>query len=623
MSRYVFDTETNGFLDVVTNCWIVRVINIDTGEKIRWLEGDFGWKKVFDEATLLVGHNIIGYDLPVLEKLFDYKPKKHTVLHDTMIMSLVLDYNRDGGHSLDAWGQKLGYHKIHFDKFDAYSEEMDVYCERDVDLNLKVYRALLQEFSPLMARSPQIKIYMRVEHAVARWCAMANLHGWPFNVEAARELLVTLEANVENTRSIIQPLLGLKTVAVDKVKGVVEVKSPKWVKNGGYAAHTANWFDIMWESGQDEDRLVEGDYCRVEFVELDLDSVADVKIFLFRNNWKPTEWNFKFNETTKRKERTSPKITEDSLEALQGHGKIYCDFLTNKSRRDILKGWLNNVDEKGLLHGECFTIGTPSLRARHSIIVNVPAADSVWGPEMRKLFGCLPGWKLIGCDSAGNQARGLAHYLKSPEYVELLLNGDIHQYNADVLTSVLKKLGINHTVPRANAKRVLYAFLFGAAGDKIMTYIPGIVAHFDTPGLGNKIKNGFARAVPGLETLLEKLESIFSKTKQYGPGYITGLAGNRIYCDSYHKLLVYLLQAAEKATCGAAVMLTMERLEAEGIPYIPCIMMHDELDMMVPEEFAEKAAAISKQTFTDGPLLFGVTIMSGESKIGNNWMEVH
>ena len=70
-------------------------------------------------------------------------------------------------------------------------------------------------------------------------------------------------------------------------------------------------------------------------------------------------------------------------------------------------------------------------------------------------------------------------------------------------------------------------------------------------------------------------------------------------------------------------MLTMERLEAAGIPYIPCIMMHDEEDFQVPEEFAERAAAIGKQAFIDGPKLFGINIMDGDAKIGNNWYEVH
>jgi len=86
---------------------------------------------------------------------------------------------------------------------------------------------------------------------------------------------------------------------------------------------------------------------------------------------------------------------------------------------------------------------------------------------------------------------------------------------------------------------------------------------------------------------------------------------------------VYLLQATEKITCSSALMLTMERLEAENIPYMPCIFYHDEIDFQVPEEFAERAAEIGKQAFADGPKLFGINIMSGDAKIGNTWYDVH
>jgi hypothetical protein len=67
----------------------------------------------------------------------------------------------------------------------------------------------------------------------------------------------------------------------------------------------------------------------------------------------------------------------------------------------------------------------------------------------------------------------------------------------------------------------------------------------------------------------------------------------------------------------------MQRLEAAGIPYQPLIFMHDEEDFMVPEEYAEQAQAISKQAFIDGPKLFGIEIMDGESKIGKTWYDVH
>lgn len=628
MSRYVFDIEGDHLLPKLKTIWVICLYNLDTNEETSFEGHETDkWMPILSNAELLVGHNIEGYDIPALEKIYNWKPSKSTRRHDTYVLSSVLDYNRECGHSLDGWGKLLGYHKIEFNDFSCYTPEMLEYCQQDVRLNVKVYSALVKELNDALGRvthPDRLKWYIRAEQAVSRWCALAEMRGWPFNKDYASELFSKMEEELNETRYRLMPLLGMKTVAVDKLKGEVATKKPKWTKQGCYDSHTAKWFDIdPWSGFEGEERLVEGEYCRVEFKQLDLDSINDVKIFLFRNNWQPTEWNYKsvFNPDTGRNEkiRMAPKITEDSLEVMQGNGKLYCDFLTTKSRYSILKGWLENCDENNRVHGSCFTIGTPSMRARHSGIVNVPSADSPWGKEMRSLFGTIPGWKLIGCDSAGNQARGLAHYLQSDEFTKQLLEGDIHQFNADVLTSILKEMGIDYTVPRSAAKRILYAFLFGASGEKLWSYIFGTLDKKN----GNRLKSGFIKAVPGFEALVKKLENVYGATSKFGDGYIYGIAGNKVYCDSFHKLLVYLLQACEKATCSAAVMLTMERLEAEGIPYQPCIMMHDEIDFLVPDEYKEIACSIGSVAFKDGPKLFGVEIMDGDGKIGESWYDVH
>jgi len=622
MSRLVFDIESDNLLRDCTKMYILAAYDLDTNKMKYWLEGDLSWKEELDKATLLVGHNILGFDLYVLKKLFNYVPPKTCNVHDTLIMSQILDYKRfdNDGHSLARWGESLAFPKGDFNDWSKYSEEMLKYCLQDVKLTVKVYQQLVEEFKIMISKSPSIKDYMRAEHAATRWSTEASLTGWPFDLAAAQTLFDRLEVEMQKAYSALSSKLGRKTVAIDKKKGIVEYKTPKWTKQGFYDAHTANYFGVDPCSGfEGEERMILGEYSRVAFEDLSLDSVADVKIFLFRNGWQPTEYNIKTDPITNKKVKASPKITEDSLEFLGGDGKLYLEFLTAKSRHSILKTWMDNTDSNGMLHGDCMVIGTPSMRSRHSIIVNVPSVDSPWGKEMRSLFKCNDNWKLIGCDSSGNQARGLAHYLGDPDYIHTLLNGDIHQYNADMLTKVLMDMGIVYEVKRSQAKRVLYAFLFGASGTKLWSYIFGNMDEAN----GKKLKSGFLKAVPGFKDLLTKLESVYGKTSQYGNGYIPSAAGNRIYVDSFHKLLVYLLQSAEKITCSSALMLTMERLEAENIPYMPCIFYHDEIDFQVPEEFAERAAEIGKQAFADGPKLFGINIMSGDAKIGNTWYDVH
>lgn len=636
MSRYVWDIEADNLLKNVTKVWCHVFKDIDSKEVIKLRPGENRWIEILSNAKLIVGHNILSYDFSVLEKLYGFKRKSDLVVHDTLIMSLVLNYNRfpGGRHSLENWGKLLGYPKIEFNDFSKFSEEMLTYCVGDVELNLRVYTTLLEDFRRQSEKNPLLKVYLRVEHAVAEWCAKAELYGWPFDKKAAEEIFKKMAAEMKEAEEAITPILGMKTVAVDKEKGVVPSKKPKWIKNGDYAAHTADWFKIPAFLGQDPDnfekdelseeerkqfRPILGEYSRVEFRPLKLSSTDDVKLFLFRNGWVPTEFNWKRDPETGSMIKMSPKITEEDLEGLEGHGKLYSNYVSTKSRYSILETWLEELDSENKLHGSCFTIGTPSMRARHSIIVNVPSVEAPWGKEMRSLFITQPGWVLVGADSAGNQARGLAHYLKSEQYIDLLLNGDVHSFNAEKATEVLKAMGFSKVVERSQAKRILYAFLFGASGKKLWSYIFGAMDEKK----GAKFKKGFTSAVPGFEALLKKLDNIYGKTKQYGDGYIPGIGGNRIFVDSFHKLLVYLLQSCEKATCGAATMLAMQRLESEGIPYRPCIFMHDEIQFAVPEEHAVRAAEIAKEAFKEGPKLFGIEIMDGESKIGRSWYETH
>lgn len=658
MSRLVFDCEANGLLKEATDMWLLYTYDLDTGEKTYWEQGFDGWKKKLSSARLLVGHNIIGYDLPLLRKLYDFELPESVNVHDTLVLSRVLDYRRFGykGHSLDAWGDALNFRKIYIpDKanfFKQYSPEMLEYCERDVMLNVKVYDVLMKEYRELSEREPNLKYYLRSEQAVADWQIRAETNGWPFDVERGFELFDTLENELKTATERIEPKLGKKAVIVDRLteatkkrlmeKGVDRdllsvlersnyiggaaaiPKSPKWVKNGFYDSHTASWFAVPPESGYaGEERLIEGPFCRVKFENLKLSSVADVKLFLSRNGWKPTEWNTKVDPDTGERLKTSPKITDDDLELLGGDGALYKNYVSASSRYSILKTWLENVDWAGYLHGDSNPIGTPSMRMTHNVIVNVPSVDSLWGREMRELFICPEGWKIVGCDSAGNQARGLAFFLNDEEFIDVILHKDIHLYNAKKLIEVLDEMGMKHDFTpesiRPNAKRILYAFLFGASGKKLWGYLFGV----QNVKMGNKLKKGFVRAVPGFNELLDKLSKIYGKTSQDGYGYIPSLVGTKIYVDSFHKLLVYLLQSTEKITCSAAVMLTMDRLRKEKIPYKPLIIMHDEFQCMAPEEYAERVREIGIESFKEGPKLFGIDIMDGDGKVGNSWYETH
>jgi len=668
--KLVFDSESDDLALEATRLWIVCIQDADTGETWEYEEGDLGWQEKLDEATHIIGQNIIEHDFPLMKKLTGWEPKEGILIQDTLVMSRALDYNRFGNfkHSQEEWGKVTGYEKQAHEDWSVFSEEMRMRCRTDVEGNIVMYRILMDEFKAIYEKNDYVPDYLLAENAASKWVGMSHMNGWPFDKVAGEKLKLELEEVIQRVTAELSPKLGMKTVAKDKVPNTngeeVEVKTAKWVASGAYHHHTCAYFDVNpWAGFQGESRPIVGEYCRLETVDLSLTSTDDVKTFLFRNGWVPLEYNTKFDEDLKKKVQTSPKITEESLEFLGGDGKLYREFAVASSRLSILKTWLEETDDNGMLHGDCVTIGTPSLRARHKIIVNVPAMESKWGPEMRSLFICKPGYKLVGCDSAGNQGRGLAHYLKNAEYTDTIVNGDIHMYNAKKLDGVLKEMKVDWTdflakntkakgalgrflerrgltayeyyksprraavkamwkQKRARAKRVYYSFLFGAGGAKVWLYCFGKPDH----AKGNKLKKGFAQSVPGFANLEKKLKKEWEDTKAkfgYKKASITAITGVPIYVDSTHKLLVYLLQAFEKATCSAAIMMLMMYLEEEGIPYIPHIFMHDEVDFSVPEKYAARAAELGIKAFTEGPKLFGVEIMSGSGKIGMNWKEIH
>jgi DNA polymerase I-like protein with 3'-5' exonuclease and polymerase domains len=643
MARYLFDIESDGLLDTISKVWIVALFNIDTKEERQYLEGDLGWIEEMSSATLLTGHNIINFDLCALKKMFKWEPSKTCNIHDTLLMSQSQNYKRfkSGRHRLDDWGEFLGDSKIDWRahaiqlglieenspdgaEFQQFHPAMTDYCIQDVRLNFKVYQYLLAEYREITAKNPSFKDSLRNEHAVAKFVSRCKENGWLVDRGAAENLLLEMYNQMKATEAIINPYLKVRTKAKDAkiTQGEYPFKTPKFIKNGNYDAHTANWFFIPPECGQEEeDRLIVGPYSRIEFIQPDMSNMADVKKYLFSIGWQPDDFNRRKNEDGSYR-ITSPKLSEESLLALGEHGKIINDYTTTKSRYGILKGWLERMDDTNHLHGDCFTIATPTGRARHKTVANIPTPDAIWGKQMRSLLIANKGRKIVGCDSSGNQFRALCHYLKNDEYTKLVIDGDVHQDNANKLTDILREMKVynsSEVVKRKTAKPFIYAFLFGAGGAKLSL----IVLNKNMPDIGNKLKNEFIKRVPGLQPLVRKINEIYHKTESRGVAWIPGLDGRKIYCDSLHKSLNYLLQAFEAVSCKAAIAYFMKRMEEENIPYDPLLWNHDEFQVEVDEQYAEKTLEIGVEAYRESAKVFGCNILDGAGKIGNTLYETH
>ena len=249
--KFVFDSESDGLALEATRLHIVCIEDYDTGETWEYLEGDLGWQKKLEEATHLIGHNIVEHDFPLMEKLTDWVPPAHVKIQDTLIMSRAQDYNRFGNykHAMELWGEYLGKPKQEHEDWSVFTEEMRQRCRSDVKLNCLMYKELLGEFYSILKKQPLVCEYILCEHAASKWVGMSHMNGWPFDIPAAKRLQVELEEVVERVTAELEPKLGCKAVAKDKKGGEIEVKSAKWVASGAYHSHTAAWFDVDPWSG--------------------------------------------------------------------------------------------------------------------------------------------------------------------------------------------------------------------------------------------------------------------------------------------------------------------------------------------------------------------------------------
>lgn len=616
----MFDLETDGLLHEATTIWIFVAEDLNTGEQTVFSDEDKTARPLkelpafLDSCRLLAGHHILMYDILILEKLLGWKPKSSQKLVDTMVMSQVLNYKRFGfGHSLKVWGDFFGYPKVEHNNWSQYSPEMRNRCVVDVKLNVKVYNYLLAELNSRKNKET-LKLGIKVEHGTSRFVGRSVLHGWPFDVVKAKEVRNQLEEKMRLIEQTINPKLKTKLTQLDRDP---EFKSPAWIKTGNYAVRTAGWFEIDPARGQEEDRPVWGDYCRVELVQPDIGSMESVKTLLYELGWEPDEWNY-VKDGKGALVKSSPKLTEASLEPLGEVGAMINEFYTLRSRHSILKTWMEeNLTDQNKIHGDCFVIGTPTARSRHAVIANIPSADATFGPEIRSLFSSRPGYVIVGADSKGNQNRALAHYLNNAAYTEAICTGDIHDFNRKILESIVGPMGPDG---RKRAKAFFYALIFAGGAGKLALIVTG---RRDTT-IGQKIKDEFLKKIPGLNELVTKLEKMFEATQsKTGKGYIMALDGRPIFMEGKRLALNYLLQSFEKITVAAAVTQLQEELDEGGFDWQPLIVYHDELQFEVREDQAEAAKELAIKAFKEAPKQFGAVIMDGSAAIGKNWYETH
>ncbi len=607
--KLVYDIETDGF--DATKVWCLVAHNLDTGSTYKFSDYDNSIPSMDDgcvmlnNAEVLIGHNIIGFDNLVMEKLYGLKLNEKKI-YDTWIMSQVLQYKRPHKHGLKGWGEHLNNSKIEFDEWDNYSKEMLRYCVQDVKLNADVFNHLMVEYKKIAAKRPAIKEGLLIEHDTAKFNARVKTRGWNFDVVKAKKNLKAMNVRMLEIENILHPQLGTHKVYIDKVE-----KFPKFKKNGDYTAVTARLLsDFYNKEIKTTDIHVHAagePFQRFTVEQITLGSMELVKEWLLTIGWKPDEYNRK--KVGREWVTVGPKITDTSLEKLGDLGKMISEYYTLRNRSSVIKGWLE-VLSNGRIHGNMWTIGTQTFRCRHEVIVNLPGVNAPWGKELRELFIPDDNWKVVGADSSGNQLRGLCHYVGNDEFTNEVIYGDQHQRNADAL-------GCSRPI----AKNYLYAYLFGAGDAKLGSILTGK----PNANAGKKSREDFAKGIKGLAELKNRLGDVWRST-QYatGEGWFPGLDGRPVFVSGEYQALNYLLQTAEGITCKSALSYAMNKINEEGLRAEPRLFYHDEIAYVAHPDDADRVGEILQESFKEGPKMFGVTCMEGgDYVIGSSYADVH
>jgi DNA polymerase-1 len=597
--KLVFDIEANGLLTTVSKFHCAGAMDVDTGEEYWFRPHQLQeFLDLLDSAKVIIAHNAYGYDVEALRILSGGSWTPKATVQCTKVMSQMLNYRRFGfGHSLKQWGEAFGDQKGDYNGgWEEFNEDMFTYMKQDVRLGTRVYNHLMQEVKNYIASSGSkgilkaLRSEMQMDHIMVK----QNRNGWLFNAPEATQLLTTVENKMKSIEDFINPQLPARLRKVDN-----EPKSPKFTKAGKPAAWMRNWFSLGDECVVD-DCPVWGEFSRIEFIDGDVGNTDTVKRMLYSLGWQPDEWNWK--RIDGKFIKVSPKLSDSSLEGLGDVGKALMEYYTLRSRHSIIKGWFEHIDSNSRLHGDVFNIGTPTFRQTHKIIANLPSGKAVLGPEVRKLFVARKGYKLVSADSAACQLRLLAHFMKNEEFTKEILDGDIHQKNADILGC-----------DRPTAKPFIFAFLYGAGGKKLGSIL-GV-----SEKEGNKKKKQYLESIPALKKLINSVQNIVEHQ-----GYIPGLDDRPIYTESAHKALNYLIQGAEAVVMKYTIIMIEEELEKAGLDSSILLFYHDEVTYEVKEEQAEQAREIIMRCFEEAPKALGVDIMTcGDCNIGDDYYDVH
>ena len=573
-SPLFLDIETDG-LDPST-IWMA-VTRQDGQSKVHYsadtlsdaLQGSFS----------VIGHNLIGFDLPVLKRLWGLSVASERV-QDTLVLSRLSDPAREGGHRLANWGEILGYPKGDHSDWTCYSKEMEEYCIRDVEVTEKAYNKLRIELLKFSKES------IELEHQVQCIIQQQVRNGWLLDIRHAMDLLATLKERQMALEDEVQKVFKPKWVDVKEV-------TPKTKKDGSLSkvGLTDDEYAKIQETG---DR---SPFMRKHLKPFNLGSRRQIGEYLKDFGWEP-----KVLTPT-----GQPVVDEATLSTVEGipQAQLIAEYLMVQKRVAQVDSWIEAADEDtGRVHGYVNSNGAVTGRMTHSKpnVAQVPASRAPYGEQCRACWTVPKNKVLVGFDASGLELRMLAHYMNDKEYTNEILHGDIHTANQQLA-------GLES---RDQAKTFIYAFLYGAGDGKLGTIVGG------NASTGAALRERFLDGLPTLRTLTERVQ------KDAEREVLEGLDGRLLHVRSAHSALNTLLQGAGAIVMKKALTILDEYARLWNLNYSFIGNIHDEVQSEVAPEQADKFGRLAVSCLEAAGLAFDLNCpLTGEYKVGRNWSETH
>jgi len=578
--KIILDIEANGLRP--DTIWVIVAKEIgNDGTNSLFLADEIGrfgdWCRDND-VSCIIGHNVLGYDIPVMERLIP-NFKWEGEVEDTLVMSRLANPQREGGHSLASWGDRLLFPKGEHSEWDKFSWEMVEYCQRDVDVTLKTYEQLKIELDGFSSES------VKLEHDIARIIHEQVENGWTLDERKANLLLGELRQKLFITEQKVRETFKPLPVFVE----LVYPGDKKYNKDGSISKRYQNQLD----KGAHFNSKKEWGY--ITYPLFNLGSRQQIGRYLQHFGWKPKQFTDKGSVIVNEAVLTSVNIPE---------AKMIAEYLMLQKRVAQVQSWVDAVEIDGRVHGYVNPIGAVTGRMTHSKpnLAQVPASYSPYGKECREVWVVPKGKCLVGMDASGLELRMLAHYMNDEEYTNEVIHGDIH--TANQMAAGLQS--------RDSAKTFIYAFLYGAGDEKIGSIVDGSRAD------GKQLKAKFLDNTPSLRTLRERVGTASKR------GYLKGLDGRKIWVRSKHSALNTLLQGAGAIVMKKALTILEKSAIIEDIGYKFIGNIHDEIQTEVNDEqatlFGELAVKSIQQA---GEELNLHCPLDGEYKIGGSWNETH